>query len=146
MSRSRSSTKVYVGDLPRDASEKELARVFDRYGTVRNVWVARNPPGFAFIEFDDPADAEDAVRDLDGTVICGVRARVELSNGRTRPKPWLRGDRGRDSDRRGDRRARPFDPNDRCFECGERGHYAYDCRRRRSSRRSRSRGSRSPRR
>ncbi|VDL42774.1 unnamed protein product [Hymenolepis diminuta] len=159
MSRSRSSTKVYVGDLPRDASEKELARVFDRYGTVRNVWVARNPPGFAFIEFDDPADAEDAVRDLDGTyvyffcfyyclyrVICGVRARVELSNGRTRPKPWLRGDRGRESDRRGDRRARPFDPNDRCFECGERGHYAYDCRRRRSSRRSRSRGSRSPRR
>lgn len=67
MPRSRSVTKVYVGDLPRDASEKELARVFDRYGTVRNVWVARNPPGFAFIEFEDAADAEDAVRDLDGT-------------------------------------------------------------------------------
>ena len=67
MSRSRSSTKVYVGDLPRDASEKELARVFDRYGAVKNVWVARNPPGFAFIEFEDPADAKDAVRDLDGT-------------------------------------------------------------------------------
>lgn len=68
MSRSRSSaTKVYVGDLPRDASEKELGRVFDRYGNVRNVWVARNPPGFAFIEYEDPADAEDAVRDLDGT-------------------------------------------------------------------------------
>ncbi len=68
MSPSRSpTTKVYVGDLPRDATEKELSRVFDRYGTVRNVWVARNPPGFAFIEFADSADAEDAVRDLDGT-------------------------------------------------------------------------------
>ncbi|BHF64375.1 hypothetical protein AAHC03_04881 [Spirometra sp. Aus1] len=148
MSRSRSSlTKVYVGDLPREASEKEIGRVFDRYGAVRSVWVARNPPGFAFVEFEDAADAEDAVRDLDGSVICGVRARVELSSGKSRPKPWLRGS-GRDSYGRGsgDRgRGRPFDPNDRCYECGERGHYAYDCRRRRS-RRSRSRTSRSPRR
>ncbi|CAN0309888.1 unnamed protein product [Lampetra planeri] len=22
---------------------------------------------------------------------------------------------------------RPFDPTDRCYQCGERGHYAYDC-------------------
>ena len=26
--------------------------------------------------------------------ICGVRARVELSSGKVRPKPWLRGGRG----------------------------------------------------
>ena len=43
--------KVYVGDLPRDASEKELERAFSYYGPLRNVWVARNPPGFAFVEF-----------------------------------------------------------------------------------------------
>uniref|UniRef100_A0A4W6FZ55 CCHC-type domain-containing protein n=1 Tax=Lates calcarifer TaxID=8187 RepID=A0A4W6FZ55_LATCA len=22
---------------------------------------------------------------------------------------------------------RQFDPNDRCYQCGDRGHYAYDC-------------------
>ncbi len=38
-----------------------------RYGPLRNVWVARNPPGFAFVEFEDPRDAEDAVKALDGT-------------------------------------------------------------------------------
>jgi arginine/serine-rich splicing factor 7 len=31
-----------------------------------SVWVARKPPGFAFIDFDDKRDAEDALRDLDG--------------------------------------------------------------------------------
>ena len=46
--------------------------------------------GFAFIEFEDPRDADDAVRAMDGTTICGVRARVEHSSGKIRPKPWLR--------------------------------------------------------
>ena len=59
--------KVYVGDLPRDASEKELEKAFSYYGSLKSVWVARNPPGFAFIEFDDVRDADDAVRAMDGT-------------------------------------------------------------------------------
>lgn len=37
--------KVYVGDLPKDAAEKELERAFDYYGPLKKVWVARNPPG-----------------------------------------------------------------------------------------------------
>ncbi|CAL8086907.1 unnamed protein product [Calicophoron daubneyi] len=130
MSRGRDyGTKVYIGDLPREASEREIERVFKEYGRLRNVWVARNPPGFAFVEFEDIADAQDAVRELDGTVMCGVRARVELSSGKSRQKPWLRGG-ARDGGRDGPGRRRPFDPSDRCYECGERGHYAYDCRRR----------------
>lgn len=31
-----------------------------------SVWVARRPPGYAFIDFDDGRDAEDAIRELDG--------------------------------------------------------------------------------
>lgn len=30
------------------------------------MWVARRPPGYAFIEFDDRRDAVDAIRTLDG--------------------------------------------------------------------------------
>ena len=58
--------------------------------------------------------------------VCGVRVRVELSTGKVRPKPWMRGGGGGGRGPPG-RMRRPYDPNDRCYECGERGHYAYDC-------------------
>jgi RNA recognition motif-containing protein len=50
-----------------------LKDVFSKYGPVRDVWVARKPPGFAFIEMEDPRDAKDAVKALDGARVCGVR-------------------------------------------------------------------------
>ncbi|XP_067830582.1 serine/arginine-rich splicing factor 3-like [Heptranchias perlo] len=88
--------KVYVGDLGTNGNKTELERAFSYYGPLRNVWVARNPPGFAFVEFEDPRDATDAVRELDGRTLCGVRVRVELSSGERRkryrgpPPPWTR--------------------------------------------------------
>ncbi|XP_028140617.1 serine/arginine-rich splicing factor 7 isoform X4 [Diabrotica virgifera virgifera] len=126
-----SDCKVYVGDLGNSASKQEIEDAFKYYGPLRNVWVARNPPGFAFVEFEDARDAEDAIRGLDGRTICGRRARVEMSNGKSGngryrgPPPRSRG--------------KPFHPDDRCYDCGDRGHYARDCNRYRSSRRHRSR-------
>lgn len=58
--------KVYVGNLGSNGNKTELERSFGYYGPLRSVWVARNPPGFAFVEFEDPRDATDAVRELDG--------------------------------------------------------------------------------
>ena len=93
---------MYVGDLGSGGSKPELEREFERYGPLKSVWVARNPPGkcppffvtpphllppflgFAFIEFEDPRDAEDAVRDMDGRFVCGVRIRVELAKSNSR--------------------------------------------------------------
>ncbi|EPQ05635.1 Serine/arginine-rich splicing factor 7 [Myotis brandtii] len=132
--RYREETKVYVGNLATGAGKGELERAFSYYGPLRTVWIARNPPGFAFVGFEDPRDAEDAVRGLDGKVICDSRVRVELSTGMPR-RSYL--------DRPPARH--PFDPNDRCYECGEKGHYAYDCHRYSRRRRSRSRSA-SPRR
>lgn|SRR6218665_1800721 len=75
------------------------------------------------------------------STICGVRARVEHATGKVRPKPWNRrggggppparfGGGGRDGgggSGGGGSSRRSFDPSDRCFVCGERGHYSYDC-------------------
>ncbi|XP_054719843.1 serine/arginine-rich splicing factor 7-like [Uloborus diversus] len=123
--------KVYVGDLGNSGTKHEIEDSFGAYGPLTNVWVARNPPGFAFVEFEDSRDARDAVRALDGSTICGRRVRVELSTRRSRNN--YRGPPPRSSR-----------PDDRCYDCGERGHYARDCKRysRRSparNRRSRSR-------
>jgi len=90
--------KVYVGNLGSNTARGDLESSFGKYGALKNVWVARNPPGFAFVEFEDPRDAEDAVRAMDGTRICGSRVRVEMSSGRSRrERPGdrpMRGQRG----------------------------------------------------
>ena len=44
----RATYKVYVGNLGNNGSKKELEREFERFGKLHDVWVARNPPGFAF--------------------------------------------------------------------------------------------------
>ncbi|XP_026817831.1 RNA-binding protein 1-like isoform X1 [Rhopalosiphum maidis] len=85
--------KVYIGNLKSNANKYEIEDVFTKYGPLKNIWIARNPPGFAFIEYEDPRDAEDAVRGLDGTRCCGSRIIVQMSTGkRSRDKsPVYRG-------------------------------------------------------
>ncbi len=61
-----SDTKLFIGDLARDVNEKDIERSFSHYGAIRSVWVARNPAGFAFVEFEDGRDADDAQRGMDG--------------------------------------------------------------------------------
>jgi len=94
--------KVYIGNLGNSAAKNEIEDAFGRYGNLTNVWIARNPPGFAFVEFEDARDAEDATRALDGTRLCGERVKVEMSTGKSRE----RGGRGGGGGGRGGPRGR----------------------------------------
>jgi len=73
--------KLYVGDLARDTNEKDVERAFSYYGRLRSVWVARNPAGFAFVEYEDSRDADDAVRGLDGTYVIVIELLFTTLNG-----------------------------------------------------------------
>merc|ERR1712209_264077 len=72
-------TKVWVGGLGEEGTRIELEVAFEEIGPVKNIWLAKNPPSFAFIEMEDPRDAEDAVKALDGTELCGMIAHVEMA-------------------------------------------------------------------
>ncbi|XP_023226362.1 RNA-binding protein Rsf1-like isoform X1 [Centruroides vittatus] len=85
-------TSVFVGGLGDNLSRDDLEREFSKYGKLNSIWVAQNPPGFAFIEYDDDRDADEAIKNMNGVVINGSRIRVEMSRGSGRGG---RGGRGR---------------------------------------------------
>ena len=69
---------VHIGNLHHDAHKGDLDREFGRYGRIKSMWIARSPPGFAFVEFEDTRDAEDAIRAMDGRDILGRKVRVHM--------------------------------------------------------------------
>lgn len=84
--------RVYVGGLAESVKKEDLEGEFEKYGKLNSVWVAFNPPGFAFIEFNNLIDAETACDNLNGTDFRGSKLRVELARGRRRGS--FRGSRG----------------------------------------------------
>ncbi|KAL3267575.1 hypothetical protein HHI36_011693 [Cryptolaemus montrouzieri] len=91
--RKGSTARVYVGGLSDSVKKEDLETEFEKYGKLNSVWVAFNPPGFAFIEFDDMTDAETACDNLNGTDLLGSKLRVEIARGRSR-RGGFRGGRG----------------------------------------------------
>lgn len=57
--------RIFIGGVDPRVGKVELERAFDRFGNIVDVWVARNPPGFAFIVYKHLEDAEKAIRRMD---------------------------------------------------------------------------------
>ncbi|KAH0766696.1 hypothetical protein KY285_002567 [Solanum tuberosum] len=79
----RLNRTIYVGNLPGDIREREVEDLFYKYGPIVEIdlKVPPRPPGYAFVEFEDPRDADDAIRGRDGYDFDGRRLRVELAHG-----------------------------------------------------------------
>ncbi|KAL0276196.1 UNVERIFIED_CONTAM: hypothetical protein PYX00_003813 [Menopon gallinae] len=105
-------TRVFVGGLTYRVRERDLERFFRKYGRVKDISMKN---GYAFVEFDDHRDADDAVYELNGKELLGERVIVEHARGTDRSRRsrdryggggfgrrrWDREDRGRGSDRYG---------------------------------------------
>ncbi|XP_067614135.1 serine/arginine-rich splicing factor 1-like [Eurosta solidaginis] len=98
---SRNECRIYVGNLPPDIRTKDIQDLFHKFGKVSFVDLKnkRGPP-FAFVEFDDGRDAEDAVKARDGYDYDGYRLRVEFPRGGG-PGSFRGGGGGRGNDRGG---------------------------------------------
>ncbi|KAJ3676146.1 hypothetical protein LUZ60_003558 [Juncus effusus] len=95
---------IFVGNLPGDIREREVEDLFYKYGPIVDIdlKIPPRPPAYAYVEFEDPRDAEDAIRGRDGYKFDRDRLRVELAHfGRGQPSSYDRsssyssGSRGR---------------------------------------------------
>jgi arginine/serine-rich splicing factor 4/5/6 len=64
------STRVYLGRLSRDASKRDVERLFKSYGEIREINIKT---GVGFVEFADERDAKDVVYDFHGRNFLGER-------------------------------------------------------------------------
>jgi len=73
--------KIYVGHLHPRTSERDLYDIFERYGRIYRIDLKHC---YAFIDYNNRRDAEDAVYAMNGREIDGERIVVEWTRGTTR--------------------------------------------------------------
>lgn len=76
------STRVYVGNLPLDVQEHEIEKIFNRYGRPDSIDIKGGREGnsrFAFLEFRDTRDANEACEGENGRDFAGARLRVRIT-------------------------------------------------------------------
>jgi len=78
----QNQNRIFVGGIGENIQKEDLENLFSKYGRLTNVWVAQNPPGFAFVDFDDQQNASDAVTEVDGQELNGSTLKVAPYRGR----------------------------------------------------------------
>ncbi len=80
--------KLYVGNLPYQATEEELADFFGQKGAVSSVSIITDratgrSKGFGFIEFGSKEDGQTAITECDGQEFGGRNLRVSEAQERS---------------------------------------------------------------
>jgi len=80
------SAKIYIGNLPMDVREHEIEDMYKKFGHIVRIDLKtpNRPPAYAFVEYEDERDAEDALRETNGTKFGRDTIRVEFSRARRR--------------------------------------------------------------
>lgn len=79
---------IYVGNLPREATEDDLRKAFEAFGEVTSAKIITDkftgdPRGFGFVEMSNNSEAQSAISGLDGKDLKGRSLRVNEARPRS---------------------------------------------------------------
>jgi RNA recognition motif-containing protein len=92
---------LFLGNLSWDATEEELLRHFSGFGPIKQVKIMTDrdtgkPRGFGFVEFENRAHGDEAMKATNGVEFMGRTLAVEEAKPReNRPRQGGDRDRGR---------------------------------------------------
>ncbi|XP_056097415.1 serine and arginine rich splicing factor 10b [Rhinichthys klamathensis goyatoka] len=136
------NSSLFVRNISDESRPEDLRREFGRYGPVADVYIpldfySRRPRGFAYIQFEDVRDAEDALHNLDRKWVCGRQIEIQFAQGdRKTPGQMKTKERQSPRSERDGRRRRSRSRSDRRRSRSQ----SYERRRRRSDSPRESRG------
>lgn len=78
---SRPSNRIYIGSLHWDITEDQIVRVFSPFGSILSCTLIPNPEtgkhkGYGFIEYSNPQEAQEAIKQMDGFELGGRTLKV----------------------------------------------------------------------
>lgn len=83
---------IYVGNLSYESTEEELRGLFEQFGEVSSASIIMDrysgrSKGFGFVEMPNNSDAENAISELDGTLVKGRNIKVNETRPRNERAP-----------------------------------------------------------
>ncbi len=86
---------IYVGNLAYGVTEGQLEALFQEFGTVESVNLIKDKysgesKGFGFVEMKKQAEAEEAIKKLNGRALDGRNLTVNIARPRSDSKPRRR--------------------------------------------------------